>query len=172
MKNCECYDKDGKFLGWFSRSVAVVAITILKENDQIYALASQRGTGTPDKELIGKWNLTCGYLDFDETGAEGAIRETYEETGVDVKGEICQLLTVNTDPKKDKRQNVTLRYGILLGKDKAFYEKQFSHLHNETNEVGEIRFININDLDNYEWAFNHKEIIRGAVETVLNLGKE
>lgn len=169
MKNCECYDKNGNFLGWFSRSVAVVAITVLKENDKIYVLASQRGTGTPDKELIGKWNLTCGYLDFNETGMEAAARETFEETGVDIKNEITKLLFVNTDPNRDKRQNVTLRYGVLLKGRKEFYEKQFSHEHNETDEVGEIRFIDINDLDKYDWAFNHNEILRSMLDTILKL---
>ena len=163
MRNQECYDKNGNFLGWFSRSVAVVAIVILKENGRYYALASQRGTGTPDKELIGKWNLCCGYLDFDESGSEAVVRETYEETGVDLKNENVYLLYVNSDPTKDKRQNVTLRYGIFLNGTKSFYESQFSHEHNEKDEVGKIRFIDLDELDKYEWAFDHDKIIRNAL---------
>lgn len=150
-------------------SVTVIAIAVLKENNRIYVLASQRGTGTPDKELIGKWNLTCGYLDFDETGMEAAARETFEETGVDISNETTKLLFVNTDPNRDKRQNVSLRYGVRLKGKKEFYEKHFSREHNEKDEAGEIRFIDINDLDKYEWAFNHNEILRGMLDTILKL---
>ena len=166
MKNCECYDKDGKFLGWFSRSVAVVGIVVLKENDRYYVLASQRGTGTPDKEFIGKWNLCCGYLDFNETAAEAVLSEIKEETGVDLTGKDCRLLYVNSDPKGDKRQNVTLRYGIYLDGGKDMYERQFSHKDNEKDEVGEIRFIDTNDVEKYEWAFNHNNIIRAMLPVI------
>ena len=73
MKNQPCYDKNGKFLGWFSRSNAVVCVTFAKDLDGIvYVLASDRGEGTPDPEFVGAWNLVCGYLDFNETLEEAA----------------------------------------------------------------------------------------------------
>lgn len=159
MRNQECYDKNGNFLGWFSRSIAVVGATFVKDNYKWYVLASQRGKGTPDKEYVGKWNLCCGYLDFDENGKKAIIRETKEETGVDISKDDVGLVSINTNPKKDKRQNVTLRYLTVLKKDKKFYEEQFSHKENEKDEVGEIKFIDIEDLDKYEWAFNHKNLI-------------
>lgn len=166
MKNQECYNKEGKLLGWFSRSVAVVAIVVVEDKGKRYVLASQRGKGTPDKELVGKWNLCCGYLDFDETGVQAAIRETFEETGVDLKGEEMTLLSVNTNPKTDKHQNVTLRYGTLLKGDKSKYEKQFSHKHNEKDEVGDIMFIEEDKLTDYDWAFNHKELIEKNIDRI------
>lgn len=100
---------------------------------------------------------------------EAAARETFEETGVDISNEITKLLFVNTDPNRDKRQNVSIRYGVLLKGKKEFYEKHFSREHNEKDEAGEIRFIDINDLDKYEWAFNHNEILRGMLDTILKL---
>ena len=168
MKNQECYTKDGKFLGWFSRSVSVVGLTFLKDNDDWFVLASQRGEGTPDPEMVGKWNLVCGYLDFDETLKEAMIRETFEETGVDISNENIKMLSVNSDPKSDKRQNLTVRYLTVLKKNKKHYEEQFSHKHNEKDEVGKIRFINMSELDNYNWAFNHKELIENCFKKLLN----
>jgi 8-oxo-dGTP pyrophosphatase MutT (NUDIX family) len=165
MKNQECFDKKGNFLGWFSRSLAVVGIPFVRDNNEIYVLASQRGPGTPDPEYRGKWNLCCGYLDFDETVEEAMIREMKEECGVDITYEDKKLLNINSNPNSDKRQNVTLRFLILLSEDKAFYEEQFSHDGNEYKEVGDIAFINIKDIDNYEWAFNHRQVIDMAYVT-------
>ena len=160
MRNQECYNKDGKFLGWFSRSVAVVGLTFLRNENNWYVLASQRGEGTPDPEMVGKWNLGCGYLDFNETLKEAMIRETFEETGVDITDENIRMFNINSDPKSDKRQNLTVRFLTVLTKDKKFYEKQFSHKHNEKDEVGRIRFIPIGEVSDYDWAFNHEELIR------------
>ena len=163
LKNQECYDKNGNLIGWFSRSVAVVGIPILKENEQYYILASQRGEGTPDEEYRGMWNLCCGYLDFDETTEEAVLREIKEETGVDLKYEHLELIGINSDPTSDKRQNVSFRYLISLSHDKLFYEEQFSHANNEKDEVGDIAFINIDDVGNYKWAFNHIHVIALAL---------
>ena len=172
MKNCECYDKEGNFLGWFSRSVAVVGVTVLRYYDQDgnqenYILASQRGPGTPDPEFVGKWNLCCGYLDFGESCEEAIVRETLEETGVDITRSKHFVLGVNSDPNADKRQNVSIRYGTLLRGKKEDYEKQFSHALNEKDEVGDIKFIRLDEIDNYEWAFNHDDIIRECMDKVL-----
>ena len=168
MQNCECYDKDGKFLGWFSRSVAVLAlIHVYGKDGRHYVLASQRGKGTPDPEYVGKWNLCCGYLDFNETGKESVIREVFEETGVNISNETIRSIGVNTDPTTDKRQNVTLRYVVALSKDKEVYERQFSHKNNEKDEVGEIKFIDYRDIDKYEWAFGHDKIIKNPLNNIV-----
>lgn len=67
---------------WLSRSVAVVNMIIAEVDDRIYVLMVKRGPGCPDE--IGKWVMPCGYLDWNETLAECGIRETYEETGLNL----------------------------------------------------------------------------------------
>ena len=68
MKNQPCYDKNGNFLGWFSRSNAVVCVTFAKDLDGIvYVLASERGEGNPDSEFVGAWNVVGGDCDLIET---------------------------------------------------------------------------------------------------------
>lgn len=159
LKNQECYDKDGKLIGWFSRSVAVVMATFaVDKKGRLYILASQRGKGTPDPELVGHWNLCCGYLDFNESTLQAAQRETFEETGVKVPEVCIKDGGWNDDPKGDKRQNITHRFYAMLPHDIDDYT--FSHKNNEKDEVGEIKWIMIDDIDKYEWAFGHDEIIK------------
>lgn len=159
MKNQECYDKNGKFLGWFSRSVAVVCATFAQDLDNnTYVLASQRGEGTPDPEFVGAWNLVCGYLDFDETCAEACIRETFEETGVELPKACVREIIYIDDPKADKRQNLVHRFVCVLPKTIDNYS--FSHKHNEKNEVGAIKWIPVDKVDDYKWAFGHEKIIK------------
>jgi ADP-ribose pyrophosphatase YjhB (NUDIX family) len=159
MKNQECYDKNGKFLGWFSRSVAVVCATYAQDLDNnVYVLASQRGKGTPDPEFVGAWNLVCGYLDFDETCKEAAIRETFEETGVELPKACVREIICIDDPKYDKRQNLSHRFVCILPKTTDNYS--FSHKNNEKDEVGAIKWIPIDKIGDYKWAFGHDKIIK------------
>lgn len=168
MKNQPCYDKEGNFLGWFSRSVAVVNVVLAKDElGEWHALVSQRGEGTPDPEYVGCWNLCCGYLDFDETVEAAARREVYEETGVNIDSDSpIRFWMYNSDPVGDKRQNVSFRFITILSNPTIYYQEQFSHQNNETNEVGEIAFIKIQDIDNYKWAFGHDQIIKDAIDSL------
>ena len=159
LKNQPCYDKDGNFLGWWSRSVAVLAVTfgIDKDNER-YVLASQRGPGTPDPEFVGCWNCCCGYLDFNESTKMAAIRETYEETGIDISD--CEFIDMEwiDEPGSDKRQNISHRFLVILSDTIDKYE--FSKKNNEKDEVGEIKWIPVSKIDDYKWAFGHNEIIK------------
>jgi 8-oxo-dGTP diphosphatase len=56
----------------------------------------------------GKWGLPGGFLDRDETLAEGALRELREETGW--VGRVVSVLRVNSRPDRPRedRQNVAV----------------------------------------------------------------
>jgi 8-oxo-dGTP diphosphatase len=60
----------------------------------------------------GKWALPAGFLERDETAAQGILRELKEETGW--LGEIISLFRVNTKPDRphEDRQNVALDFLI------------------------------------------------------------
>ena len=93
------------------RSVAVTLVTFFIDKDKkVYVLASKRGKGTPDPEFVGSWNVCCGYLDFNETCRQAAVRETFEETGIKIDQDKLHFLTVNDDPTDDKRQNIRIIY--------------------------------------------------------------
>lgn len=67
---------------------------------------------TGDLLESGKWGLPGGYLDRDETAAEGALRELREETGWE--GKIVSLFRINTLPNRphEDRQNVSFDFII------------------------------------------------------------
>lgn len=160
MKNFPIIDKETGREYWISRSIAVLGIvTATDYNGVEHILAVQRGIGTPDPEFVGAWCLPCGYLDFDETCKEAVSREVKEETGIDISPDKFELVYINDDPKSDKRQNITLRFKAELieyANDIKLTDK-FS----ETNEVMDIKWIPIDWVDNYKWAFNHEKIIKG-----------
>lgn len=159
MKNFPIIDKETGREYWISRSVAVLGIvTAVDYNGVEHILAVQRGIGTPDPEFVEAWCLPCGYLDFDETCKEAVSREVKEETGIDISSDKFELVYINDDPKSDKRQNITLRFKAELieyANDVKLTDK-FS----ETNEVMDIKWIPIDWVDNYKWAFNHEKIIK------------
>ena len=159
-RNQPCFDNNGVFLGWFSRSNAVVNFIFCKNRKGHWCiLAAVRGEGTPDVELRGSWNCPCGYLDWNETLEEAAVRELREETGLHVSVDDLELQDINSNPKDDKRQNVTFHFvGVLV--DVEAEDFTFSHKENEKDEVGEIKFIDLCDIDHYQWAFNHENLIK------------
>ena len=146
--------KDGKEY-WISRSVAVACFVYKIVNDEIYVLANKRGSGTPDFQ--GYWNVPCGYLDYDETLEQAVIREVKEECGITITNPVH--FGIDSNPKSNK-QNVTIRYV-------SFYDNQEETLKpncGEENEVEDIKWINIKDVDSYWWAFNHGELIKELFE--------
>ena len=152
MKNFEFEHKGKKY--WYSRSIAVVCIVIGHDDyNNKYVLANKRGENTPDWQ--GFWNLPCGYLDFDETVEQAIQREVYEETGVKINIDNLELFSVNSIP--EGKQNVTIRFKTDIGN---ISEHVLTDKNSEFNEVDDIKWINLNDINNYEWAFNHIELIK------------
>lgn len=163
MKNWSYTIREGEHAGetlWSGRYCAVAAFVFCKIHGVWYVLANQRGEGTPDFQ--GYWNCPCGYLDMEK--AENACsRETFEETGVKIDPSKWTLFGVETDPEYC---NVTLRYITVLeyGKDNISTSMEaVLNGEGEKNEVATIQWIPIKDIENYEWAFNHKRRIIEAI---------
>lgn len=69
---------------WVSRSSTVFLHVYCKNgNGEWCVLMSQRGQ---HMHHGGNWNVAGGYLDYGETLEQAAVRECYEECGVNVKG--------------------------------------------------------------------------------------
>ena len=160
MKNYCIIDNEGRE-HWISRSIAVVVFLFAKDiYGDLYILAEQRGKGTPDPEYVGKYCVPCGYLDYDETIVQAAQRELMEETGLNLPISDFKLLNFNDIPESDKRQNVTFRYIVNSNVPIEDLSKLFTTKNSEKNEVESIKFISLTNIDNYEWAFNHQELIK------------
>lgn len=148
---------DGRQI-WASRSVTTAVCVLLECGGQRYILVNQRGTGVPD--FAGYWNLPCGYLDYDETTAEAATREVWEECGVNVLELVaiasCEFFSAPWDVSStptDKRQNVTIHHGLYANVDAL---PAVSNAHNEPNETADIRWLPLSEVDTLTFAFNHR----------------
>ena len=151
-KNQPCYDEYGRFLGWYSRSVACVMFVFCKDSSGEWCVLScERGAGAADNNFL--WNVPCGYLDFNETTYDCAVRECLEETGILVNRRYLSFVGFQDEPTEN-RQNVSFRYAAIID-DKTTDDFKFSKILNETDEVGRIKWIKMSDIHKYVWAFEH-----------------
>lgn len=147
---------------WKSRSVSVNGLIFIYFNDvkYPYVLLTKRSKTMVDE--AGKWCIPCGYIDYNETISEGTIREVYEETGFEIN-----LLDKNifryipnfdiNDKPNTKLQNITFTT-LICYKNLPNFPK----LLDKTTESDANQWINISDLNTYEIAFNHSELINKA----------
>jgi len=154
---------------WDSRSVAVNGVILIdvanNEDSSLYVLVNKRG---PYGDFPDLWNLPAGYLDKNETGPEAFVRETWEECGLNLyklqedalminERHLDQPWNVETDPSVN-RQNISLRYGLYTTQ---YYFPSLSTDYNDIpGEVIDPRWIPVNIIDKYEWAFNHDRVIK------------
>ena len=152
----------GKTL-WYSRSFAVSSFVFCKNpNGEWCILANQRGKGAADYHHL--WNVCVGYIDFNESAEEAAIRETEEETCIlCLDPKMLKLHKLISCPSEN-HQNITARFYLKIDEDGVNTETPSLVPEIEANavekdEVEAVAWIPISEIDNYEWAFNHKEAI-------------
>lgn len=160
MKNYQVKGVDGN-LYWVHRSVAAAGFVFNIINGFTHILAVKRGVGAADGQ--GLWCCPCGYLDFDETLEECVIREIKEETGLIIPKNELSLIQIHDDPIEEK-QNVTAQYfGLFIDNtEELFFSGE------EIDEVEEIKWIPMSDLESYEWAFNHFNTIVILADKLLH----
>lgn len=150
---------------YVSRSIAVMVIILLvhPETGERWVAVQERGPKVSDS---GKRCMVCGYLDYDESVAEAAIREVFEETGLNVQylvelgiAEFPQApFHINDDPRKDARQNVTFQYLLKIT------SSEMPPLSLDYMEPGEVNFhewmlLTEEEIVRRQWAFNHRQIL-------------
>ena len=151
----EMYTCTGKPKTVFSGRFCAVAGFIYAIVDGKYSvLANLRGSGTPDYR--GCWNAPCGFLECFETSKEGIQREIFEECGFYIDIDDLKVIHVETEPEECNNGNVSIRHKAFLGKIIPVLTKGEG---GEENEVDRIKWIPIDELDEYEWAFNHRKIV-------------
>ena len=137
---------------YVSRSVAVMVVPIFSVGGgALYVPMGRRGESVSD---AGKWCLPCGYLDWDENARSAAIREAYEEIGLDLSDHLPdQPWFVQSEPSKDARQNVTLRFGCLVDVPSLPPLKP-------SIEAPEVEWWGVTDaINSKDLAFNHNVLI-------------
>lgn len=116
-------------------------------------LANKRGEGAPDYKHC--WNVVCGFLEADETDREGISREVLEETGYIIDPKDWKFQGVETDPAVCNNGNVSLRFTTIANQS----TKRDVSEGGEANEVEDCKFIPLDNIDEYDWAFNHFDLI-------------
>lgn len=150
--------QDGKTY-WIARNVAVSCFVFTAIDGEWHVLANQRGTGTPDYQ--GYWNVPCGYLDYDETTKQAAMREVFEETGIRLKD--ATFWTFQDSPWENL-QNVTFRYySIISDPQLRTLNENAKSRGGEQNEVNKIAWIPVKDIHQFNWAFQHNFIIKNLI---------
>lgn len=152
--NFQVQTTDGK-THWISRSVAVLATVTAFDGQDWYILINRRGEDCPD--FHGMWNIPCGYLDWGESCEEACCREIWEECGVKLEPKDFKLFAVESDPVRSNKQNVTIRFIANLPAD--VLKMHLSDENSELNEIADIRWVKFTDADQYQWAFNHRELM-------------
>ncbi|MBI2405403.1 NUDIX hydrolase [Candidatus Gottesmanbacteria bacterium] len=136
-----CTFENGK-----TTSLRHVVVHAIVEKDGAILLGKRAG----DILETGKWGLPGGFLDPNETAAQGALRELKEETGWE--GEIVSLFRINTNPNRphEDRQNVALDF-LIKPTGKA------GEPDHESSEVEWIPFEKLLPFD--QFAFDHGQSI-------------
>lgn len=163
MKNYPLINPETGKEVWISRSVAVAVSVFTKVNGKYCVLANKRGPGLPNH--VGQWNVISGYIDYDETLKEAAVREVFEETGVKININDLNLYCFEDDPKREN-QVILFRYFCWYNGPKDV----LTNKNCEPNEVDEVKWVPLSELNDYEWTSeNHKRMIRCIF--VTNYGK-
>ncbi|MCL4360377.1 NUDIX hydrolase [Patescibacteria group bacterium] len=97
----------------------------------------------------GKLAFPGGFLNRDETAAQGVLRELREETGWE--GAVVSLLRINSNPERpgEDRQNVVLEYIISPIRQSG----------KPDGESTEVLWMPFEELSGKTFAFDHKETI-------------
>ena len=147
---------ESTYIWWFSRSVATAIFIFCKDCDENrYVLASERWDDAADFNHTR--NCPCGYLDYNEDTKDCAVRECFEEIGISIPKSYLKFLGFE-DETTANLQNITFFYYTLIN-DKIISDFKFSKKNNEGKEVWKIKWMKLDEIKNYERAFNHEKII-------------
>ena len=106
------------------------------------------------------WALPGGFVEYGETVENAAIRETKEETSIDVT--LISLVNVYSKPDRDPRgHTVTVAYTA---------KGDFNQM-KAADDACDIEIFSKSDLKKIELAFDHAKIIEDAFKVNNNIKK-
>jgi len=165
MNNFE-FEHNGEKL-WYSRSLACNIGVFRINNDEYEVLACIRGQGFEFNK--GLWNISGGFIDFNENAAQCAIRELFEETGVKISEKQVFFNKLSTNPR-GVRQTMNASHYAFFDKEETLnwvFTTEFS----ENEETKEIKWIPISDLKKYKWTHNQISLINSMCEKIKEMNK-
>ncbi len=102
------------------------------------------------------WALPGGFVDYGESLEEAVVREAKEETSLDIT-DIKQFHTYS-NPKRDPRFHTIGT--VFTAKAKGIPEAG--------DDAAGLKVIALKDIEKYDFAFDHKEILRDYLLTTRN----
>jgi len=131
-------------------SLRHVAVQAIVERDDSLLLVKR----APHLPEGGKWGLPGGFLDRDETLAEGVLRELREETGWE--GRVLSLLRINSRPDRPRedRQNVAIDFII----------EPLEKRGEPDAESTDVQWIPIDRVLSRDLAFDHMDSVRSYLD--------
>ena len=162
---------------WNSRSAAVTCILLgmTKDPNKVKFLVEKRGPGCPDN--IRKYVFPCGYLGWDETLKEAAIREVYEETGIVLNDDLISEPVSIQDSPNANRQNITVRFLAYLpietieqGLNDGTINCKTEERGGESGECEELLLVTPEWVEEHrsEFAFGHDLLVDEVMEALKN----
>jgi 8-oxo-dGTP diphosphatase len=131
---------------------------------------------------VGKWCVPGGYLDWNETASQAAIREIWEECNINIlemfeeysknKRLGYEGLTrnepwgIDTNPENID-QTIVINFGALVATP-----KELPPLNSNSEEIEEIKWIDVADLGDYDWAFNQQRDISSFISLIMSMAKQ
>lgn len=160
--------RNGKIY-YVSRSVSVSLYAFCQDKwGNWCVLANQRGPGCTSGK--GQWNVPAGFLDYNETAEEAAVRETFEETGVEIPINLVKPMGTNTSS-----ENVRFRFSCVLPGLISDYPTTDENC--EPGEVSAIAWIPTltakgkpaEEIFKYHWVRNPKDMVSQAYTMLSHL---
>ncbi|MBZ2164961.1 NUDIX hydrolase [Methanobacterium spitsbergense] len=105
----------------------------------------------------GSWALPGGFVEYDETVESAAIRETKEETGLDVT--LGDIVGVYSNPERDPRGHI-----ISI----CFLGKKIGGKLVADTDAAEVKYFCLDEVSTIDLAFDHGKILEDAFD-LLNI---
>lgn len=162
---------------WISRAPAVVGMIFAKTIEGTKILVIKRSKNMRNEP--NKYGAPSGFLDWNESGYDGMMREVYEETSLYIPDYEKYVTFSNDkkpfmvidDPNEDKNQNISLFYIIML--DFTIENSNIDlcpyYIENYKNkETSMVCWLHLSDFQgsadkDLPWAFNHNDKIHSAI---------
>lgn len=131
---------------WVSRSniVTLYVFCYSNEYNEWCVLASKRG---PKARFSNYWNVVCGFLDYGYSLEDTAVKECYEETGIQISKDMLISKGTFSDKTYDSVNTV---YNVILKDDISNHPTSISNC--EPGEVSESAWIPLSQVGGLKWS--------------------